>query len=68
VRRFVLNTVTVSESVSVLQKMWGLDLGDYLRKGAGWPDAVRWLFFPFPDGSGFWMTYIPDKHGDSPPF
>jgi len=67
VRRFVLNTVTVSESLSVVQKMWGLDLGDYLRKGRDGRMQYDG-FFPFPDGSGFWMTYIPDKHGGSPPF
>lgn len=67
VRRYVLNTVTTSESLAVVQQMWGLDLGDYMRKGR---DGLMQFdgFFPFPDGSGFWMTYIPDKHGGAPPF
>lgn len=66
VRRYVLNTVTCSQALAVVQNMLGLDLGDYMRKGRD--GSVQFDgFFPFPDGSGFWMTYIPDKHGGAPP-
>jgi len=66
VRRFVLNTGTVSDSLNVVQKMFGINLADYMRKGR---DGLLQYdgFFPFPDGSGFWMTYIPEKHGGAPP-
>jgi hypothetical protein len=65
VRRYVLNTRTCSDSITAVESMFGLRLSDYLRQGR---NGVQFDgFFPFPDGSGFWMTYIPDKHGGAPP-
>lgn len=64
-RRYILSAHTVSEALATIQGMYGLNMSDYMfngRRGLQWDG-----FFPFPDGSGFWMTYIPEKHGGAPP-
>jgi hypothetical protein len=65
VRRYVLNTHTCSESLTAVESIFGVRIADYLRMGRNGPQFDG--FFPFPDGSGFWMTYIPEKHGGAPP-
>jgi hypothetical protein len=65
VRRYVLNTRTCSDSVKAIESIFGVSLSDYMRIGRNGPEFDG--FFPFPDGSGFWMTYIPEKHGGAPP-
>jgi len=65
VRRYVLNVRTSSDAINHVKSMFGLDLGDYMKAGK---HGAQWDgLFPFPDGSGFWMTYIPEKHGGAPP-
>lgn len=64
-RRYVLNVRTSSDAINHVKSMFGLDLGDYMKAGKY---GAQWDgLFPFPDGSGFWMTYIPEKHGGAPP-
>ena len=61
----VLNIAPGAEAQAAVQAMHGLNMADYIRLG----DKGVQLdgFFPFPDGSGFWLTYIPEKHGGAPP-
>lgn len=65
VRRYVLNVHTQSDALAAVQAMHGLNMSDYMKLG---DKGIQWDgFFPFPDGSGFWLTYIPEKHGGAPP-
>lgn len=64
-RRYILNARTRDEALASVQAMHGLNMADYTfmgKRGMQWDG-----FFPFPDGSGFWLTYIPEKHGGAPP-
>jgi hypothetical protein len=65
VRRYVLNVRSQDEAFKAVQEMWGLNMSDYMRIGARGIELEG--VFSFPDGSGFWITYIPDKHGGKPP-
>lgn len=66
-RRVVLRSFDLAGAVAEVMGMHGLNMADYMRQTKRGP--VHDGFFPFPDGSGFWLTYIPDKHGGSvPPF
>ena len=65
-RRYILTAHTVADALAAVRSMFGLDWADYLvvgRRGEMHWDGL----FPFPDGTGFWLTYIPDKHGGAPP-
>jgi hypothetical protein len=65
VQRYILSATTLDGALSAVQSMYGLNLADYTvlgRRGLEYDG-----FFPFPDGSGFWLTYIPDKHSGVPP-
>lgn len=65
VRRYILGSHTLSEALAAVQSMHGLNMADYMRQGKRGMEFDG--FFPFPDGSGFWLTYIPEKHGGAPP-
>jgi hypothetical protein len=56
-RRYVLKTQTVRDSLSYVALMLGLD----------WERIGRHLF-EFPSGDGFWFSFIPELHGLPPPF
>ena len=64
-RRVVMNSRTVSEALDEVMKAHGLNMADYMKIGER--GLVFDGLFVFPDNSGFWMTYIPDKHGGTPP-
>lgn len=65
VRRYILNAATSSAAFAQVQAAHGINLADYQRIGRR---GLQWDgFFPFPDGSGFWLCHIPDKHGGAPP-
>lgn len=65
VRRYILGSHTLSDALSAVQSMHGLNMADYTRQGKHGLEFDG--FYPFPDGSGFWLTYIPEKHGGAPP-
>lgn len=62
-RRYILNVLTSQDALSEVLRRHGLDLGDYKDATTGRYEH----FFPFPDGSGFWLAYVPGKHGGAPP-
>jgi hypothetical protein len=64
-RRVVMNAKTVSEALNQVLADHGLNMADYMRLGKRGVEFDG--LFVFPDNSGFWMTYIPDKHGGTPP-
>lgn len=64
-RRVVMNSRTVSDALDEVMKAHGLNMADYMKQGD--KGIVFDGLFVFPDNSGFWMTYIPDKHGGTPP-
>jgi hypothetical protein len=66
-RRYILGQCTVDEALRRVLAMHGLDMGNYVQyQGKRGPRYDG--FFPFPDGSGFWMACIPDKHAAPIPF
>lgn len=67
VRRYILNSATSSAAFDQVRAQYGINLADYVRVGRRGPEFDG--FFSFPDGSGFWLVHIPDKHtGAAPPF
>lgn len=67
-RRYVLNASRIGRAHKEIERMFGFDtLADY-RSAMGSKHELEDMFF-FPDGSGFWMAFIPGKHGTvDPPF
>jgi hypothetical protein len=65
VRRYIMNSRSMSDALDQVQSAHGINLADYVRAGRRGPQFDG--FFPFPDGAGFWLCYIPDKHGGAPP-
>jgi hypothetical protein len=65
VRRYIMNSRSMSDALDQVQLAHGINLADYVRAGRRGPQFDG--FFPFPDGSGFWLCYIPEKHGGAPP-
>lgn len=65
VRRYISNARSISDALAQVQKGYGINLADYMRLGRRGMEYDG--FFPFPDGSGFWLCYIPEKHGGAPP-
>jgi len=61
-RRYVLRALTIPEAICEAREMLGLDFRRFVSGGRS--DN---LFF-FPDGSGVWISYIPELHGSDPPF
>lgn len=65
-RRYVLQADTLDGAVEQMRRMLGLDFTRFVRI-----DPVRGLrhdnMFPFPDGSGFWLSYVPELHDPGPP-
>ena len=64
-RRVVMNARTIDEALEQVLSDHGLRVADYMKMGQR--GAVLDGLFLFPDNSGFWLTYIPDKHGGEPP-
>ena len=64
-RRVVMNAKTIDEALEQVLSDHGLRVADYMKMGKR--GAVLDGLFLFPDNSGFWLTYIPDKHGGEPP-
>lgn len=66
VRRYVLTADTLDGAMEDMRKMLGLDFGKFvaLSRGVLRTDNL----FLFPDGSGLWLNYIPEIHGEPPPF
>ncbi len=66
-RRYVLTAVTLDGAIEQMRKFLGLDFSKFLvmcpRRG-----LVHQNMFLFPDGSGFWLSYIPELHASDPPF
>lgn len=67
VRRYVLNALDLSGAIEEVRRLLGLDFSRFLQIGK-YGDAVLRNFFPFPDGGGVWISYLPDVHGADPPF
>jgi len=61
VRRYVLRSATTQLAIVEAFNMLGLDFGKYLVARRG--QFVHEDFFQFPDWTGFWFSFIPDKHG-----
>lgn len=64
-RRVVMNARTVDEALNQVLADHGLRVADYMKMGKRGLELDG--LFLFPDSSGFWLTYIPDKHGGEPP-
>ena len=65
--RSVLRAKTLDNAREELFERFGLSMSDYMTLGKRGIELDG--FFPFPDGSGFWLAYIPGKHkGEPPPF
>ena len=67
-RRYVLTADTLDGAIEIARRMLGLDFSKFLRLDkAG--NLRQENMFPFPDGSGLWLAYIPEIHGTGdPPF
>ena len=66
VRRYVLGADTLDGAVEQTRKMLGLDFSKFVVLVAG--KMRNEGLFPFPDGSGLWLSYNPDLHSVDPPF
>jgi hypothetical protein len=65
--RSVLRSKTIDDAREELFQRFGLSMSDYMILGKRGIELDG--FFPFPDGSGFWLAFIPGKHkGKPPPF
>ena len=66
-RRYVLTADTLDGAIEQMRQMMGLDFSKFLvmcpRRG-----LIHQNMFLFPDGSGFWLSYIPELHASDPPF
>ena len=66
-RRYVLTADTLDGAIEQMRQMLGLDFSKFLticpRRG-----LIHQNMFSFPDGSGFWLAYIPELHASDPPF
>lgn len=67
VRRYVLNALDLSGAIEEVRRLLGLDFSRFVQKGK-YGDLVLRNLFPFPDGGGLWINYLPDVHGADPPF
>lgn len=70
-RRYVLAAASMDDVVREVRDRLGLDFSKFFevgvnRKGTVIPFSHH--FFPFPDGGGFWLNYVPELHGGAPPF
>ncbi len=66
-RRYVLSADTLDGAIEIARRMLGLDFSKFVRLDrAG--NMRQENMFPFPDGSGFWLSYIPELHASDPPF
>ena len=67
-RRYVISADTLDGAIEIARRMLGLDFSKFLRLDkAG--NLRQENMFPFPDGSGLWLAYIPEIHGTGdPPF
>jgi len=63
-RRFVLNALTLDQAFSEARNIIGFDPMKYVT---GKDNRVQGMF-RFPDDSGIWFNFMPDKHGIDPPF
>lgn len=66
-RRYILKSSDISQVFEELRLFLGIDYGKFFsldEKGRMCPQN----FFPFPDGSGLWLNYIPELHSSDPPF
>ena len=65
--RTVMRSNSIDGVIKELFSRHGLAMADYMVIGKRGLELDG--FFPFPDGSGFWLAYIPGKHkGEPPPF
>jgi hypothetical protein len=66
-RRYVLTADTLDGAIEQMRRMLGIDYSKFVsihpKRG-----VVSENMFTFPDGSGFWLAYIPELHGTAPPF
>ena len=67
-RRYVISADTLDGAIEIARRMLGLDFSKFVRLDrAG--NMRQENMFPFPDGSGLWLAYIPEIHGTGdPPF
>ena len=66
-RRYVLTADTLDGAVDQMRKMLGIDFSKYTRMCPK-RGLVTENMFAFPDGSGFWLAYVPEMHSSDPPF
>jgi len=70
-RRYVLRAADLDSVVAEVKRFLGLDWGKFFEIGvnrSGRCVPYSHHFFPFPDGGGFWLNYVPELHGADPPF
>lgn len=63
--RTVMRSKTLDGVREEIFSRHGLRLDDYVTFGKRGFEMDG--FFPFPDGSGFWVAFIPGKHSGAPP-
>ena len=65
-RRYVLTADTLDGAVEQMRRMLGLDFSKFVRHCPK-RGLVHENMFVFPDGSGFWLSYVPELHDPGPP-
>jgi len=66
VRRTILRSMDASEALKEVTGSLGINLADYIKSCPRRGLKHENLFF-FPDGSGFWINYIPELNKHPPP-
>lgn len=63
--RKVIRASTTSQALEMVMQAHGLSMNDYMKMGQ---HGLKFDgFFPFPDGSGFWFSFVPGKNSTAPP-
>jgi len=65
-RRYVLSADTLDGAIEIARRMLGIDFSKFLRSDKS-GNMRQENMFPFPDGSGLWLAYIPELHESGPP-